>query len=122
MKSEKVKRWFFEESLDIDSLDFTENAGHVRYAFVSAIYFLRNPHISYENAIYRTLLKGGDTDTNACIVGGLVACYQEIPDYMLRPVIEFDCTEQGQSRPGIYSVKSLLNGELHEMMNDYYDS
>jgi ADP-ribosyl-[dinitrogen reductase] hydrolase len=109
--SEDVKEWFYEFSLDINSLDCKVNIGHVKYAFVLAIYFLRNPDISYEEAIYRTLIKGGDTDTNACIVGGLVACYQPIPDYMANPVLEFDCTVEGLIRPPQYSVKRVLNTE-----------
>jgi ADP-ribosylglycohydrolase len=122
IKSEKVKKWFFEESLSVEDLDCSINCGHVRYAFVLAIYFLRNPHISYEEAIFRTLLKGGDTDTNACIVGGLVACYQPIPEYMEKPVLEFDCIKNGNIRPPQYSVKRLFTGELTEIMNRYYDS
>jgi ADP-ribosylglycohydrolase len=107
--SSKVREWFYELSLNIDDLNCQVNAGHVKYAFVLAMYFLRNPDISYEDAIYKTLLKGGDTDTNACIVGGLVACYQPIPDYMKNPVLNFDCTKEGQIRPSQYSVKRFLN-------------
>jgi ADP-ribosyl-[dinitrogen reductase] hydrolase len=121
IKSEKVKKWFFEESLNIDNLDCSINCGHVRYGFVMAIYFLRNPHITYEESIYQTLLKGGDTDTNACIVGGLVACYQKIPEYMLMPVIEFDCTKEGEIRPGNYSVKNMFNGKLSDYIYKYYN-
>jgi ADP-ribosylglycohydrolase len=106
--SEKVRRWFDTESLDIEALDCTDCSGHVRYAFVMAMYFLRHPEVSYEDAIYQVLLKGGDSDTNACIVGGLVACYQPIPEYMLRPVLTFDCTKEGRIRPEYYSAKRIL--------------
>jgi ADP-ribosylglycohydrolase len=100
-----VKQWFFTDSLDITTMDCERTMGHVRWAFTLAIYFLRNPHISYQDAICTTLMKGGDTDTNACIVGGLVACYQAIPDTMLQPVLTFDCTKDGIQRPITYSVK-----------------
>ena len=103
--NEAVKRWFFEDSHDISGLNCEKNIGHVRWAFTLAMYFLRNPHIGYEKAIRMTLMKGGDTDTNACIVGGLVACYQPIPEYMLGPVLAFDCTADEISRPNAYSVK-----------------
>ena len=108
--SDKVKKWYFEESLDISEMDATRQIGHVRWGFVMAIYFLRNPDISYEEAIKITLMKGGDTDTNAAIVGGMVGAYQVIPEYMLRPVLEFDCTSDGRhhKRPAEYSVKKVI--------------
>jgi ADP-ribosyl-[dinitrogen reductase] hydrolase len=111
IKSDKVKEWYFIESFDISMLNAKINCGHVRWGFVLAIYFLRHPEISYEDAIKITLMKGGDTDTNAAIVGGIVAAYHNIPDYMLNPVIEFDCTIEGyrhRMRPAEYSVKKSI--------------
>lgn len=105
IQNEAVKEWFFRDSLDISELNCERSIGHVRWAFTLAMYFLRNPHITYEEAICITLMKGGDTDTNACIVGGLVACYQPIPEYMLQPVLKFDCMLEGIQRPEVYSVK-----------------
>lgn len=108
--SEKVKNWYFEESLDITQLDATKQIGHVRWGFVLGIYFLRNPDICFEEAIKITLMKGGDTDTNAAIVGGLVGAYHIIPEYMLKPVLNFDCTMDGRhhKRPAEYSVKRVI--------------
>lgn len=106
--SDKVKNWFISESLDIQKMKCTELCGHVRWAFVLAFYFLRNPTISYEDAIRITLQKGGDTDTNAAIVGGMVGVYHPIPEYMLQPVLEFDCTLKKRIRPSEYSVKHVL--------------
>lgn len=114
ISSYKVKQWFFEESLDISELNCKKMIGHVRWGFVMAIYFLRNPHITFEDAIKITLMKGGDTDTNAAIVGGMVGSYHNIPDYMLKPVLEFDCTKgnnygrNGHNRPETYGVKYIL--------------
>jgi len=48
------------------------------------------------------LLGGGDTDTNACIVGGLIgaACGAEsIPDHMKTPVLSCDTARGEQRRP-----------------------
>lgn len=106
--SDKVKNWFISESVDIQKMKCTELCGHVRWAFVLAFYFLRNPTISYEDAIRITLQKGGDTDTNAAIVGGIVGVYHPIPEYMLQPVLEFDCTLKKRIRPSEYSVKHVL--------------
>ena len=103
----KVKKWFFEDSLDINGLDCTKNIGHVRWAFTLAIYFLRN-NTPYETAIKITLMKGGDTDTNAAIVGALMGAVHgetNIPEYMKNPVIRFDPlnTKNGHKRPEIYT-------------------
>ena len=50
---------------------FHPHAGFVRIAFTHAFHHLskRTPHVQ---ALRETLAGGGDTDTNACIVGGLV--------------------------------------------------
>ena len=105
---DKVKHWYSRESLDISTMDAKQQCGHVRWGFVLAFYFLRHPEISFEEAIKITLMKGGDTDTNAAIVGGLVGAYQPIPDYMKDPVLAFDCTNQNHIRPIEYSVRSVL--------------
>lgn len=45
--------------------------------------FLKNEKLYYQKAIYETLMLGGDTDTNACIVGGMIgACvgFHNLPD------------------------------------------
>lgn len=112
--SNKVKEWYFNESLDITLMDCKKNVGHVRWGFVLAYYFLRNSHLSFEEAIKITLMKGGDTDTNAAIVGGMVGCYKDIPQYMLQPVLSFDCTKElitHRIRPYEYSVKSLFTNK-----------
>lgn len=108
--SPKVRQWYYLESLDIKNIMATSQIGHVRWGFVLSMYFLRNPNIGYEEAIKITLMKGGDTDTNAAIVGGLVAAYHRIPEYMVRPVLDFDCTVTGRHhiRPEEYSVKKMI--------------
>jgi ADP-ribosylglycohydrolase len=87
--NETVMRWLLNDTDDIEALDCRHNEGHVRYGFTLAFYFLRHPEINYEESIRLTLLKGGDTDTNAAIVGGLVGCYSEPPEEMRKPVMTF---------------------------------
>jgi ADP-ribosyl-[dinitrogen reductase] hydrolase len=86
-----VLKWFFNDSQDITALNCRENIGHVRWGFTLAFHFLQNPHISFEEALRQTLLKGG----SAAIVGGLVGCYQPIPEYMRKPVM----TLRAEGRP-----------------------
>ena len=87
----EVQRWVEESKKEWESLsDARVLIGHVRHAFVAALWFLRRPEIGYEEAIHRILMRGGDTDTNAAIVGGLVACYQDVPEAMKEAVATFD--------------------------------
>jgi ADP-ribosyl-[dinitrogen reductase] hydrolase len=108
IRSEKVLEWYYKDSLDISEMDATTHIGHVRWAFTMAMYFLRHPEIQYKEAIRQTLLKGGDTDTNAAIVGGLVACRHSIPDEMLQPVLQFDSTVSRIRRPIEFCAKYVL--------------
>lgn len=83
-------------------------AGFVRYAFTYAFYYLAQEN-RFEEAIYRTLLEGGDTDTNACIVGGLVGAYVglgSLPNYALSQVLRSD-TSKGQERREAYTAKPV---------------
>jgi ADP-ribosyl-[dinitrogen reductase] hydrolase len=108
--SEIIKYWYFEESYDIDSIIITEQIDHISWSFILSIYFLRNPNINYEEAIKITLMKGGDTTNNTTIVGGMVGAYHTIPEYMIRPVLDFDCTIDGKhhKRPAEYCVKNII--------------
>ena len=84
-------------------------AGFVRYAFTYAFYYLAQGS-RFEDAIYRTLLEGGDTDTNACIVGGLVGAFwgvDALPNYILSKVLSCE-TEKGQERREAYTAKFVL--------------
>ena len=51
---------------------------------------------------------GGDTDTNACIVGGLVGALvgiHNIDTEMIRSLLSFDCVTQDSIRPEFLSVQ-----------------
>lgn len=81
-----------------------KNIGYVVIAFSYAFFYLKKNY-SYEKAINDMLLNGGDTDTNAAIVGGLLGardginklrkdwvekvinCQNDRPDF-LRPIDE----------------------------------
>jgi ADP-ribosyl-[dinitrogen reductase] hydrolase len=49
----------------------TSQIGWAKIAFQHAFYYLKN-ETTYDVAIKEILSKGGDTDTNAAIVGGLL--------------------------------------------------
>lgn len=108
----KVREWF-QQSTTISNLDCTICIGHVKYAFILAFYFLRKG-TAFTQAIFETLMKGGDTDTNAAIVGGMMGVLHgasAVPDYMRNPVETFDCTlpqnDKVHTRDKIYSTKYI---------------
>jgi len=87
VQNTNVLRWLFNDSQDITRMEVYKQGGHVRWAFTLAMHFLQNPAIDFTEALTVTLLKGGDTDTNAAIVGGLVGCYQPLPAQMANAVL-----------------------------------
>jgi ADP-ribosylglycohydrolase len=93
-------RGWLEDALDGRLPAFHPSAGFVRIGFTHAFHHLFKNH-SYEVAIAATLAGGGDTDTNACIVGGLIGALHgaaEIPEVMRSGVIGCN-TAQGRPRP-----------------------
>jgi ADP-ribosyl-[dinitrogen reductase] hydrolase len=65
----------------------------------------------YEDSIYKTIQQGGDTDTNACIVGGMIGALvgiKGIPKLMVKKILCFDCTnpKNFRPRPKFLSVKA----------------
>ena len=118
-----VQKWFLMDS----QLPYSEiaktvkiNIGWVRHGFVLAFHFLRNK-TSYEEAIMQTLLCGGDTDTNACIVGGLIGSLGSggIPRYMKEPVLKFDCTAVDIiTTSAAFGLIDMLSGKQNQSVNN----
>jgi ADP-ribosyl-[dinitrogen reductase] hydrolase len=83
----------------------TPQAGFVRYGFTYAFHFLYHG-FGFKQAILETLVMGGDTDTNACIVGGLLGAYHGLDGIPKGPLAKLiDCnTQKGQSRPDAYTI------------------
>ena len=76
-------QWFKE--IEEDQMPIVNNdIGNLKISFMYAFYFLRKCSsdttaiYNYERCIADMLLLGGDTDTNAAIVGGLIGAYYGI--------------------------------------------
>lgn len=69
-EGDEVRRWLDDAAAGRQP-PFHPQAGFVKIAFTHAFHHLlqRTPHVQ---ALRETLRGGGDTDTNACIVGGLL--------------------------------------------------
>jgi ADP-ribosyl-[dinitrogen reductase] hydrolase len=119
----KPLRIWYKDALHYENINPRENVGHIKHAFQLMVYFLNGVNIisnkdgsirrekfdyDYEEVIYRILLLGGDTDTNAKIIGALIGAmkgFDNIPDYMKNPVLHFDC---GRVRPDKYLIKNIF--------------
>ncbi len=98
---------------------YSPQDGFVRIAFTHAFRHLRLG-TSYVDALRETLAGGGDTDTNACIVGGLVGARwgaRAIPEAMRAAVVGCDTSRGGNVRPDFLhprtvpeQIRSLLAG------------
>lgn len=112
----QVLEWFKigYELTNLERYDSTINEGHVKHAFIFVIYFLRNiDNYSYITAISEVIKHGGDTDTNAKIVGNLFGAYYDdcVPKYLSDLVLNFDCTKVENkffNRPYTCSVKYAI--------------
>ena len=97
----------------------------MKHAFILSFYFLLRqtkiedsdnvycePSEIFKVAMRETIRQGGDTDTNACIVGGMIGAsigIKNIPTHMVNKVINFDCTTcKSRHRPDFLNVKKHL--------------
>jgi len=83
-------------------------AGFVKIAWTHTFRHLKLG-TEFEAAIVETLSGGGDTDTNACIVGGMMGAFwgtEGIPSWMKQPVLECD-TRSGRPRPEFLSTRNI---------------
>lgn len=80
-ENDEVLAWF--DHTDIKPLEFDgPQQGWVKLAFINALHVLRE-EMNFRDAMTHTIARGGDTDTNAAIAGGLLgACLgiQHLPD------------------------------------------
>jgi len=88
---------------------FHPHAGYVAIGFTHAFHHLHRG-TAYGEALRATLAGGGDTDTNACIVGGLAGALhgaRAIPGSMTRTLLHCDVTK-GRARPAWLQTRDAL--------------
>jgi ADP-ribosyl-[dinitrogen reductase] hydrolase len=113
---EEVREWL---ALGLSGHDepFHPQAGFIRIAFIHAFRHLAAGS-DYVTALRATLGGGGDTDTNACIVGGLIGAAvgaEAIPGAMREAVLHSDHS-LGRKRPAFLhprDVPALVGQLLH---------
>lgn len=108
LQNEEVIEWLECASDNID-VGYEPNIGFVKYGFVHAFRHLNN-RTPYPEAVFETLSGGGDTDTNACIVGGLIGALtgvDGIPETMQEALLRCD-TGAGCDRPEFLQTRIQL--------------
>ena len=75
--------------------------GWIKNGFILSFYFLKlykiyhsNDQLFFKFALMKSISVGGDTDTNACVVMGMVGAligYKNIPENFLGNILNFDC-------------------------------
>lgn len=96
----EVRGWLDDAEANLD-YPYHPQAGFIRIAFTHAFRLLLQG-VDYPSALREVLAGGGDTDTNACIVGGLIGAadgIDGIPAEMVRAVIECDTAQGRHGRP-----------------------
>jgi ADP-ribosylglycohydrolase len=87
----------------------TKQIGFVKHGFTLAFYFLAF-QFSFKEAITQTLLMSGDTDTNACIVGGMIGASvssKAIPKKSIQ-ILLCSFTQSFIDRPAQFKATDLL--------------
>jgi ADP-ribosyl-[dinitrogen reductase] hydrolase len=97
--NDEVKGWMGDAENQVTTPAHPQS-GFVKIAFIYTFQHLLSG-ADYLKALQATLLRGGDTDTNACIVGGLVgAAYgaEAIPEAMRNVVLTCDIDKSAHPR------------------------
>ena len=98
---EEVSSWF-EAALDpLTDVICTRNIGLAQWGFTLAFWHLYHK-TSFVDAMVDTMKRGGDTDTNCAIVGGLVATRETIPVDMIEAVLTSPSGRPGWLHPSKY--------------------
>ncbi|MEZ4677228.1 MAG: ADP-ribosylglycohydrolase family protein [Caldilineaceae bacterium] len=108
--NDEVQSWLADAAQDV-AVPYEPQIGFVRIGFTHAFRHLRQG-TGYVAALTETLAGGGDTDTNACIVGGLIGAAvgaAAIPTALRHAVLTCD-TQRGQSRPTFLHPRQALAG------------
>lgn len=96
----RVKDWFLEiEANEMQQVN--KRIGWVKIAFQRALYYLKED-FSYEKALKDILLRGGDTDTNAAIVGMVLGArdgLSKLDQDAVKKVLKWSNSKGGHKRP-----------------------
>jgi ADP-ribosylglycohydrolase len=116
LANDEVASWLNDALSEVDP-GYHPHSGFVRYGFTHAFRHLKLQS-TYETAVQETLLGGGDTDTNAFIVGGLIGALHGsggIPAEMVKSILTCD-TGRGRPRPKRLQTREQLPRLIHKLV------
>jgi ADP-ribosylglycohydrolase len=112
-RNPEVESWF-ERAILGYLPDSYPHSDFARDAFIYSFHYLYQT-APYEAALKEILFKGGDTDTNACIVGGLLGAFHgvcDLPNLMCRKLMRCNTKCGQQLRTNQYNIKKVMKS-LH---------
>ncbi len=113
LKDNEIINWLFDLEDGLLPLA-NETMGWAKIAFIYSLYFLRGNR-PYKEAMIKMLSQGGDTDTNCCIVGGMLGALhglKGIPEDVRKQVLRFEAKYDG----GIQRPDYLVPGKCAEKL------
>ena len=117
--NKEVNLWV-KESKNEKPIPGSPNIGYAKIAFEHALRQIRKPKIDFTESMKEILLLGGDTDTNACIVGAMIGAYvgyDELPSNWKNKVKNFDQTIVG----GILRPSFLDQKKVEELVTKIFN-
>lgn len=106
----QVSSWLDDAENNVN-VAYYPQIGFIKIAFTHAFRHLLLGS-DYQDAIAQTLVGGGDTDTNACIVGGLIGAavgVDRIPENMREAVLNCDTILGKHPRPAFLHPRQVDN-------------
>jgi hypothetical protein len=105
--------------------------GWLKIAFTYSFYYLKHSDDYktkdniYSDLMEKILIEGGDTDTNAAIVGGMIGAlvgYSGLPPTYIDKVMSFEVTPPNGTKNTTNPVESYLIPKYHlsQLINQIY--
>jgi len=120
IKSTEVLGWLNEMERG-EMTDVTKGSGWVKHAFMYGMDYLRK-NMDYVDALKDMLSKKGDTDTNCCIVGGLLGALHgvgKLPQDVIEKVMKFDpAKNKGIKRPEFLVPGKCIEGIIGNILRN----
>jgi ADP-ribosylglycohydrolase len=110
VSARKVRSWIVAES-DPSNSNSMKSAGWIKHAFRLAFFHLKR-RSTFRSALRHTLLTGGDTDTNAAIVGAMIGArdgFASLPPLWKRRVLTSDTNRGKHPRPSLYHPANFVS-------------
>ena len=117
---DEIKEWWDVVENDI-WISEKENIGWSKIAWTYSFILLKN-ETDYNKIMRKVLMNGGDTDTNACIVGGLIGAklgYKKLNDQIpenCKKLLEYDAPQAKRKRPGFLTPRNAFL-KIEELVN-----